>query len=231
MSCMLPPHSQALLQKERVWQVGLALWDSTVTFQLSRVPPSSEHEMPAAATVLRSALDAVGNTPLIRLDRLAAHESIKCNLRKLFFCHYTGIHCMLSEPCRCVVAKVEFSSFGGSVKDRIAKRMVEEAERDGLLVPSKSVIIEPTGGNTGTPDISSRAYISALTVCDFWGIGLAMACAIKVGMPSSKLTNDNIKPSFSTPGLFCHYHHAQEDVSRRSTSVYTLIILASHNCH
>lgn len=47
------------------------------------------------------------------------------------------------------MGKAEFFSAGGSVKDRIAKRMVEEAEKDGTLVPGKSVIIEPTSGNTG----------------------------------------------------------------------------------
>ncbi|KAL4078611.1 tryptophan synthase beta subunit-like PLP-dependent enzyme [Scleroderma yunnanense] len=87
--------------------------------------------------ILDSALDAVGNTPLIRLDRIAAEEGLKCNL----------------------LGKVEFLSAGGSVKDRIAKSMVLAAEKEGKLIPGKSVVIEPTSGNTG--------------------IGLAMACAIK----------------------------------------------------
>lgn len=47
------------------------------------------------------------------------------------------------------VGKVEYTSAGGSVKDRIAKRMVEAAEAEGKLVPGQSVVIEPTSGNTG----------------------------------------------------------------------------------
>ena len=50
---------------------------------------------------------------------------------------------------RPLVAKVEYMSAGGSVKDRIAKRMVEAAEKEGKLIPGKSVVIEPTSGNTG----------------------------------------------------------------------------------
>jgi cystathionine beta-synthase len=48
-----------------------------------------------------------------------------------------------------VDAKCEFFNAGGSVKDRIGIRMVEEAEREGILKPG-STIIEPTSGNTGT---------------------------------------------------------------------------------
>ncbi len=49
-----------------------------------------------------------------------------------------------------IVGKVEYFSAGGSVKDRIAKAMVEAAEKDGKLIPGKSVVIEPTSGNTGS---------------------------------------------------------------------------------
>ena len=47
-----------------------------------------------------------------------------------------------------LVAKCEYFNAGGSVKDRIAKRMVEDAEKAGLLKPGDT-IIEPTSGNTG----------------------------------------------------------------------------------
>ncbi|KAG7529921.1 hypothetical protein FFLO_05326 [Filobasidium floriforme] len=77
--------------------------------------------------VLDSAADAVGHTPLINLRRLAQTWGIKCN----------------------ILAKVEFFSAGGSIKDRIALRMITHAERSGLLIPGYSVIIEPTSGNTG----------------------------------------------------------------------------------
>ncbi|TBU30616.1 cystathionine beta-synthase [Dichomitus squalens] len=93
--------------------------------------------MARTSQILDNALGAVGNTPLIRLDRIAKEEGLQCNL----------------------LGKVEYTSAGGSVKDRIAKRMVEEAEKEGKLIPGHSVVIEPTSGNTG--------------------IGLAMACAIK----------------------------------------------------
>ena len=51
------------------------------------------------------------------------------------------------------VGKVEYVSAGGSVKDRIAKAMVEAAEKEGKLIPGKSVVIEPTSGNTGASSI------------------------------------------------------------------------------
>ncbi|SCV67706.1 BQ2448_5317 [Microbotryum intermedium] len=72
-------------------------------------------------------LSLIGHTPLIRLDKIAAEEGLKCNL----------------------YAKVELFNAGGSVKDRIALRMVEQAEKEGRLIPGKSVLVEPSSGNTG----------------------------------------------------------------------------------
>src|SRR5690349_3077590 len=77
------------------------------------------------ADIKDSILDTVGHTPLIRLSRIAA-----------------GV-----KPQ--VVVKVEYFNPGGSIKDRVAMRLVEAAERDGRLRPG-GTIIEPTSGNTGT---------------------------------------------------------------------------------
>ena len=71
-----------------------------------------------------SMIDLVGNTPLVRLSRVTAGISAT------------------------VLAKVEYFNPGGSVKDRIALRMIEAAEDSGQLRPG-GVIVEPTSGNTG----------------------------------------------------------------------------------
>ena len=97
--------------------------------------------------ILDNALDAVGNTPLIRLDKVAADEGLKCNLRMYFSrpCSLSG-----SKHFSLLVGKLECLSVGGSVKDRIAKAMVLAAEKEGKLIPGQSVVIEPTSGNTGS---------------------------------------------------------------------------------
>lgn len=74
--------------------------------------------------ILGSVLETIGETPLIRLNRLAA--GLKCT----------------------VAVKQESRNPGGSVKDRICLRMIVEAEKQGRVKPG-TVIIEPTSGNTG----------------------------------------------------------------------------------
>jgi len=82
---------------------------------------------------VESLLDLVGNTPLVRLERT------------LDLGADTGSD-KLAAPL--VLAKVEYLNPGGSVKDRIAARMVEAAEASGELQPG-GTIVEPTSGNTG----------------------------------------------------------------------------------
>src|SRR3954468_13523541 len=87
------------------------------------VPPPDTKQL--QADIKDSILDTVGDTPLVRLSRIGA-----------------GVAPQL-------VAKVESFNPGGSIKDRVAMRLVEAAERDGRLRPG-GTIIEPTSGNTGT---------------------------------------------------------------------------------
>ena len=105
--------------------------------------------MPRQAGILDSALDAVGHTPLIRLDKIAKDAGLKCNLCTSIPLPRPRVSDVSGNLTHRVVGKVEYMSSGGSVKDRIAKRMVEVAEAEGKLIPGKSVVIEPTSGNTG----------------------------------------------------------------------------------
>lgn len=78
------------------------------------------------AKIYTCAEQLIGNTPLLALNNLKTAQQLRGNL----------------------FAKLEFLNPGGSVKDRVAKAMLDEAEKAGKLV-SDSVIIEPTSGNTG----------------------------------------------------------------------------------
>jgi [CysO sulfur-carrier protein]-thiocarboxylate-dependent cysteine synthase len=85
----------------------------------------------------RSVLDLIGNTPLIEVSELSPNPDAR------------------------ILVKLEGKNPGGSVKDRVALSMVEDAEKEGLLRPGEpdQVLIEPTSGNTG--------------------IGLALVCRVK----------------------------------------------------
>src|SRR5215469_16106361 len=82
--------------------------------------------------VHESLIDLIGNTPLLRLRKVARHLE----------------HGAEHGSAPAVLAKVEYVNPGGSVKDRIALRMVEAAEESGVLRPG-GTIVEPTSGNTG----------------------------------------------------------------------------------
>lgn len=84
---------------------------------------------------LDTVLDAIGNTPHVRLHRLFAGSGHE------------------------VWMKLERQNPGYSIKDRIARAMIEDAERAGLIAPGRTLLVEPTSGNTG--------------------IGLAMVAAVK----------------------------------------------------
>lgn len=86
--------------------------------------------------ILDNIMGHIGGTPMVRINRIAAEEGLQCEL----------------------LAKCEFFNPGGSVKDRIALRMVQDAEASGRIRPGDT-LIEPTSGNTG--------------------IGLALAAALK----------------------------------------------------
>ncbi|KAI5839164.1 tryptophan synthase beta subunit-like PLP-dependent enzyme [Morchella snyderi] len=98
---------------------------------------SAQKPLPTLPTsFLNNITEHIGDTPLVRLNRVPQSLGIKAT----------------------VYAKCEFFNAGGSVKDRIAKRMIEEAEKEGKIKPG-DVLIEPTSGNTG--------------------IGLALVAAVK----------------------------------------------------
>jgi cystathionine beta-synthase len=87
-------------------------------------------------------IDAVGNTPLVRLGRIESGEGIRARL----------------------LAKVEYLNPGGSVKDRPAVKMLEVAEKAGLLKPGGTVV-EPTSGNTGAGLVLAAAVKGYHCIC------------------------------------------------------------------
>jgi cystathionine beta-synthase len=95
---------------------------------------SSSKGCPRLNSIYDSILDAIGSTPMVRLNRVGAEL-----------------------PCE-LLAKCEFFNAGGSVKDRIGRQMVMDAEASGRIKPGDT-LIEPTSGNTG--------------------IGIALAAAVK----------------------------------------------------
>ena len=92
--------------------------------------------------VHESLIDLIGNTPLVRLRKVTRH--LGSGHSRGHGAEYQGG----PGDAPMVLAKVEYMSPGGSVKDRIALRMVQAAEASGQLLPG-GTIVEPTSGNTG----------------------------------------------------------------------------------
>ena len=77
------------------------------------------------AKIVQNVTELIGETPLVRLNRIVPQGSAE------------------------IYVKLEYQNPGSSVKDRIAISMIEEAEKQGLIKPGETTIVEPTSGNTG----------------------------------------------------------------------------------
>ena len=107
-------------------------------------------DKPGRGRVYESILETIGNTPLVRIGRLA--NELECQAE--------------------VLAKLEYFSPVASVKDRIAVAMLEAMEADGTIGPG-SVIVEPTSGNTGLGlafACAAKGYRCILTMPDSFSI-------------------------------------------------------------
>jgi cysteine synthase A len=95
----------------------------------NRKPQSGKppHTAAPRGRIYGSVLETVGGTPMVRLPRLAAEEHFVADL----------------------ALKLEFFNPLGSVKDRIGLGMIDAAEKAGQITPGKSILVEPTSGNTG----------------------------------------------------------------------------------
>ncbi|WP_424360792.1 cysteine synthase A [Methylocystis parvus] len=82
---------------------------------------------PGRGRIYDSITQTIGDTPLVRLDRIARAKGVEAN----------------------ILAKLEFFNPISSVKDRIGVAMIERLERDGRIAPGRTVLVEPTSGNTG----------------------------------------------------------------------------------
>jgi cysteine synthase A len=90
-------------------------------------PAAAEERRPGRGRIFDSITDTIGDTPLVRLDRIAAMKDVRANL----------------------LAKLEFFNPIASVKDRIGVSMIDALEASGKISPGTTTLIEPTSGNTG----------------------------------------------------------------------------------
>ena len=89
--------------------------------------PTTDTAAPFRGRIYGSVLETIGVTPMVRIPRLSAADALVAD----------------------VAVKLEFFNPLGSVKDRIGLAMIDAAEAEGLIAPGRSVLVEPTSGNTG----------------------------------------------------------------------------------
>ncbi|MBJ7533939.1 cysteine synthase A [Rhodomicrobium vannielii ATCC 17100] len=88
---------------------------------------AEKNHAPGRGRIYGSITETIGDTPIVRLDKLAKEKGVKANL----------------------LAKLEFFNPIASVKDRIGVSLIDALEKQGKIEPGKSTLIEPTSGNTG----------------------------------------------------------------------------------
>lgn len=106
--------------------------------------------------VYENILETIGATPLVRLSKFKEKYGLEAD----------------------ILAKLEFFNPVASVKDRIGFAMIEAAEREGKLIPGKTVIVEPTSGNTG---------IALAFVCAYKGYRLILAMPESMSLERRKM--------------------------------------------
>src|ERR1700690_4101248 len=103
---------------------GLVRLDLSAALDDPCTPAHAMPDFPPLDPPAASILDLIGRTPMVEIRRLNPNPRVK------------------------ILAKLEGFNPTGSIKDRIALKMIEQAEREGALLPGKT-ILEPTSGNTG----------------------------------------------------------------------------------
>ncbi|MEJ0049827.1 MAG: cysteine synthase A [Methylovirgula sp.] len=165
---------------------------------------------PGRGRIYDSIVETVGDTPLVRLDKIAKEKGIKANL----------------------LAKLEFFNPISSVKDRIGVAMIAAAEAEGKISPERSVIVEPTSGNTGIAlafVAAAKGYRLILVMPESMSIErrkmLALLGAELVLTPAPQGMKGAIAKaqeiSNATPGAFTPQQFenpANPDIHRRTTA-------------